>query len=271
VTTSPKRPAIIRDTMWSLNGRPRISVIIPALNEEPNLRHILPRLPTGIDEVVLVDAGSTDRTIEVALALYPATRVVRQRGRGKGAALEQGLEVARGDIIVTLDADGSHDPDEIRRFVRALLGGADYAKGSRFLRGGGSEDITRFRAAGNWVLTRLVNLLFRTRYSDLCYGYNAFWATCGFIARRVRGFEVETAMNIRAAKAGLTVVEVPSLEWGRVHGVSNLNAFRDGSRVLTTVLRERFSRNGMDADLAAVLQARAERVRRMQPSESSPE
>jgi glycosyltransferase involved in cell wall biosynthesis len=162
---------------------------------------------------------------------------------GKGNALYCGFLAATGDIIVTLDADGSADPAEIPRFVDALTHGADFAKGSRFLPGGGSSDISWLRAAGNWFFTILVNVLFHTRYTDLCYGYNAFWARC-LPALRIDcdGFEIETLINLRAIKASLAVREVGSFEGPRLHGVSNLNAYRDGCRVLKTILRERFAR-----------------------------
>ena len=77
-----------------------------------------------------------------------------------------------------LDADGSTDPAEIPRFVAALLAGADFAKGSRFIAGGGSTDITTMRRIGNWGLAKVVNSLWGGQYSDLCYGYNAFWRRC---------------------------------------------------------------------------------------------
>jgi glycosyltransferase involved in cell wall biosynthesis len=231
---------------------------MPTLNEELNLEHVLLRLPPDVHELLVVDGGSTDSTVETAAKLHPKTRVMRQIGRGKGAALAQAFEVATGDVIVTIDADGSTDPAEIPRFVEALCGGADYVKGSRFLQGGGSEDLTRLRALGNWALTRLVNLLFRTHYSDLCYGFNALWSHHRFIARDVRGFEIETAMNVRVAKAGLRVVEIPSMEWSRRHGFSKLKTFRDGWRVLRTIFRERWTRHRPEAepDLIDALQAR---------------
>src|SRR5579872_2942484 len=155
---------------------PTISVVIPTLNEAPNLPHVFARLPHAIDEVVIVDGHSIDDTVAVARALRPDVRIVLQDGRVKGNALACGIAVATGDIIVMLDADGSTDPAEIPRFVDALLNGGDFAKGTRFRDGGGSADITRVRRVGNRVLVSLVNLLFGTSYSDLCYGYNAFWS-----------------------------------------------------------------------------------------------
>src|SRR6266545_1853782 len=148
---------------------PRVSVVIPTLNEAKNLPHVFAKLPSDIYEIVLVDGNSTDDTVE----------------------------------------------------------------------GGGSADITRLRRMGNAFLSGLVNLLYRTSYSDLCYGYNAFWASClPVISVDCDGFEVETLINIRVAKAGLVVTEVPSFELDRIHGESNLRTFRDGFRVLKTIVGE---------------------------------
>jgi glycosyltransferase involved in cell wall biosynthesis len=220
--------------------KPRVSVVIPAVNERQNLPVVLRSLPPGVFEVILVDGHSSDDTIEVAQATRPDIRIVRQSRHGKGNALISGFEAARGEIIVALDADGSSNPEEISRFVEALARGADFAKGSRFLDGGGSADITLVRRIGNRILRFSVNVLHGTRYSDLCYGYNAFWRKClPALQLDCDGFEVEALMNIRAARAGLRVVEVPSYEAKRLYGQSNLHAVRDGCRILRTIVRER--------------------------------
>jgi glycosyltransferase involved in cell wall biosynthesis len=239
IPSSPISPALF-DGVIERPEYPRISVVIPTRNEAANLPHVLPRIPAIIAEVILVDGHSTDETIEVAQQLLPGIRVIEQRGKGKGNAVSAGLEIATGDIIVLLDADGSADPQEIPTFVEALLAGNDFAKGSRFAKGGGSNDITMLRRFGNHGLCGLVNILFGTRFSDLCYGYNAFWKHClDYVAIDSDGFEVETLINIRMHEAGLKISEVPSFEYQRIHGTSNLNIFRDGWLVLKTILRER--------------------------------
>jgi hypothetical protein len=217
----------------------KVSVVVPAMNEERNIGHVLSRLPEDIYEVILVDGNSHDNTIEAARQAYPGIRVTTQSGRGKGDAFRTGFAAVRGNLVVMLDADGSADPAEIPRFVAALEAGADFAKGSRFLPGGGSADITPTRKLGNAALSGMANLLHGTHFTDLCYGYNAFWARClPFIAIDVPGFEVETLINLRIAGAGMKITEVPSYELDRISGQSNLKTFRDGFRVLGTILGE---------------------------------
>lgn len=216
-----------------------VSVVLPTLNEAANLPHVFERMPNDVFEVILVDGDSTDGTVEVAKELWPGLTAIKQSAKGKGNALSCGFWAATGDIIVMLDADGSTDPAEIPRFVASLIAGADFAKGSRFIAGGGSADITTIRRIGNWGLAKVVNLIWGGQYSDLCYGYNAFWRRClPFVTPDCKGFEVETLMNIRAARAKLRIHEVPSFEYDRRHGTSNLNARRDGTRVLRTILAE---------------------------------
>lgn len=217
----------------------KVSVVVPAMNEERNIAHVLEQLPEGLHEVILVDGNSRDRTVEAAEAAYPGITVTTQTGRGKGDAFRTGFAAVTGNLVVMLDADGSADPAEIPSFIAALEAGADFAKGSRFLEGGGSADITWTRKLGNAFLSGTANLLHGTHFTDLCYGYNAFWARClPFISLDVPGFEVETLINLRIAGAGMRITEVPSYEEERLSGQSNLKTFRDGFRVLGTIARE---------------------------------
>lgn len=229
--------------------RTRVSVVVPTLNEAENVGHVLKRLPKGIHEVILVDGHSEDETVEAARNAYPGIRVLHQSGRGKGDAFRTGFAAVTGNLVVMLDADGSADPAEIPRFVEALEAGADFAKGSRFLDGGGSADITPVRRMGNRLLSGSANMLHGTHFTDLCYGYNAFWARClPFISLDAPGFEVETLINLRIAGAGMKITEVPSYEADRLSGRSNLKTFRDGFRVLGTIVSEARRRRGIRYD-----------------------
>ena len=256
---APDRPA--RLPRRSRPTNPTVSVVVPTLNEARNLPYAFWRMPECVTEVILVDGRSTDDTIDVARSLRSDVKVVRETRKGKGAALEAGFAAATGEIIVMFDADGSADGAEIERYVDVLIAGADFAKGSRVMRGGGSADITRIRDLGNRVLTGIVNVVCHTRYTDLCYGYNAFWRDClPFIPVDVTGFEVETRLNMRVAQAGLVIVEVPSFEYQRVHGSSNLHAVRDGLRVLKAIVTtsadiRRGLPSAQEADLDLTLEA----------------
>ena len=244
----------------------KVSVVIPAMNEGQNIGQVLERLPEGLHEVILVDGNSRDDTIEAARRARPDIRVTSQSGRGKGDAFRTGFAAVTGNLVVMLDADGSADPAEIPRFVEALEAGADFAKGSRYLEGGGSADITKMRSLGNSFLSGTANLLHGTHFTDLCYGYNAFWARClPFISLDVPGFEVETLINLRIAGAGMKITEVPSYEEERISGVSNLRTFRDGFRVLGTILREARRRRTVRGERWSAAQNRRERTDRTVP------
>jgi len=237
-------------------ARPWVSVVVPARNEARNLEIMLPALAAvrpAVHEIIVVDGNSVDDTIETAQRVLPAAKVINQTRSGKGNALACGFAAATGDVIVMFDADGSADPAEIPAFVAALVAGADFAKGSRFAPGGGSDDITSLRKAGNAGLNLVANTLFGTDHTDLCYGYNAFWADIRPVLDLPHldapapdrdmlwgdGFEIETLINCRVAVAGLAVVEVPSVERQRIFGLTNLRTFADGARVLRTLLVER--------------------------------
>jgi len=219
---------------------PRVSLVIPTFNEAENLRWLLPRLPNWIYELVIVDGCSSDGTIDIVRQLYPLARIIIEGRRGKGVALMTGFAAAHGDIIVMLDADGSMDPEEIILYVAALMSGADFVKGTRFIQGAGTVDMTPIRMAGNWALTTAVRLLYGGSFSDLCYGYIGFWTKhTALLKSDCTGFEVETLMTIKALQNKLKIVEVASFESHRIHGESNLHALPDGWRILKTIFKEK--------------------------------
>lgn len=245
VSDCPPRPTLPPDFAGGEPGgrhtlTERVSVVIPTKNEARNLPWVLERLPEWISEVIIVDGRSTDDTIAVARRHRPDVVVVHQRRPGKGAAVRAGFAAATGDIIVMIDGDGSMDPFEIGRYVQAIREGADVVKGSRRLDGGGSADLTAVRGLGNRFLLLAANRLYGTRFSELCYGF------MGLRRSAVRelelggdGFEIETEIVVRAVRAGHKVVEVPSYEYPRRSGESNLSAVRDGLRIVRTLLHVR--------------------------------
>jgi glycosyltransferase involved in cell wall biosynthesis len=218
-----------------------VSVVIPTLDEAGNIEAVLRRLDR-FDDVIIVDGLSKDGTVEVARRARPDVRVIEQAPRGKGAALRAGFAAATGDVIVMLDADGSMDPDEADVFLAMINLGFDMVKGSRLAVGGGSHDLTVIRWLGNAALTKLANALFRTNWTDLCYGYVVFRRSClPRLALTADGFEIESQILGHAAIAGLRIAEIPSIEFPRQYGESHLNARRDGIRVLRAMLTARFA------------------------------
>ncbi len=219
-----------------------ISIVIPTKNEAENIGWVLERLDPIVDEVIIVDGLSTDDTVAIARSIRPDVVVIDHPVPGKGEAIRAGLNAATGDLVVMLDADGSMDPGEILQYVQALADGADLVKGSRFVPGGGTTDMTLLRRLGNAGLLTLANALLGTSYTELCYGYMGFRRSrLHELGLRRPGFEIETEIIVKANRAGFQVVEIPSFESPRRFGVSNLNTFRDGWRILRTLLSERLS------------------------------
>ena len=240
--------------------QPRVSLILPALNEAEGLAAILPRLPKIVDDVIVVNGPSTDGTVAVVRRLRPDAVIVQQRGSGKGNAIKHGLAVADGDIIVTMDADASMNPEDIPAFVSALREGADFVKGSRSLPGAGSSDFTLLRRVGNDALTRLANVVFGAAYTDITYGFNAYWSsTIRHLGRLADGFEFEIQAAVRAVMVGMRTAEVPANEPARVGGESKLKPFQDGMAILRILIAEASPRRA--AQLGAAYEVEEQRVR----------
>ena len=216
--------------------------MVRVLNEERNIGRVIKGVERQLEdrsyEIIVVDGHSSDGTADVARKL--GARVVYD-DHGKGSAIIKGFKAARGDIIVSMDADLSNEPKELRLLIDAIEIGYDLCTGSRFLTGGGSEDIPPLRVAGNKFFVALVNLLFRAHYTDMCYGYRSFRR--GVMERldlREEGFGIETEINIKAVKKGLKVMEIPSTEKKRASGEGKLTTFGDGYVILKTILRNVF-------------------------------
>jgi glycosyltransferase involved in cell wall biosynthesis len=236
---SPATPQSAQTSI--VQSRPTVSVLIAALNEAESLPQVLPRIPSWVHEVLLVDGHSTDETIAVARRVRPDIRIIMQEGKGKGAAIRTGFAHATGDIVVMIDADGSTDPAEIPAFVEALLAGADFAKGSRFLKGAGTDDMPLLRRLGNGAFVLTANVLFGSSYTDITYGYNAVWRKhADAMALEIDGWANEIIGNIRVCRHGLNVVEVASFELPRIAGEAKLGTWSAGWAILKAMIAERF-------------------------------
>jgi len=227
------------DEMIKLTIKPKVTVLVCTFNEEKNLPYVLPKIPKWVDEILLVDGHSSDKTIAVARELIPNIRIEIQPNKGKDDAIQYGVSLASGDIVVTLDADGNTDPEEIPNFIGPLLKGYDFVKGSRFLKTKPLH-MPRHRLFGNWVLCTELNLLFGTKFTDVCSGYNSFWKKAWEKIQFPEEFGYEPLILIRAKKSGLNIAEVSSLDTGRISGESKLPSWRQGWGGFKAILKERF-------------------------------
>jgi glycosyltransferase involved in cell wall biosynthesis len=229
-------------------SRPSVSVVVCTLNEEENLPYVLPHIPAFVDEVIIVDGQSTDGTVTTARRLRADIRVVNQPGKGKGPALLHGIQEAKGEIVVTLDADGSTDPRELEHFLVPLAQGYDFVKGSRFK--GGLPRNSAIRIVGNIGLTLIFDVLYGKTYTDICSGYNAFWKrTMGRVDLDIPGdFPAEPLFLVRVGRAGLRVKEIAHRDNGRFKGNPKVPVWlRHGTWILMAIVRERFGRKAAAA------------------------
>jgi len=150
--------------------KPKVSVIIPTLNEEKNLPIVLKEIPEYVYEIIIVDGYSKDKTVEQAKRFK--CKIIYDN-KGKGSALIKGMKEAKGDIIIMMDADCSHRINEFPLLIGGIEIGYDVCMGSRFIQGGGTADMPWYRMLGNKFFVTLVNLLWGMNYSDLCYGYRS--------------------------------------------------------------------------------------------------
>ena len=202
-----------------------VTVVVPARNEAPSLGGVLAGCAPHADDLLVIDGHSTDDTVDIARAA--GARVLVDDGRGKGSAVRLGLREARGDLILFIDADGSHDPDDIHRLLAPLrIGDADLVVGSR-PRGGSDElhgDLEKFaRMIGSDIITLGINYRFGVRLSDSQNGFRALTAAC---ARSLNLHEdittIEQEMLMQALSKGWRVTEVPAHEYARTHGKSTI-------------------------------------------------
>jgi glycosyltransferase involved in cell wall biosynthesis len=221
------------------NPHTKVSVVIPTLNEEKNIGRVIDDVWRSIgrrgNEIIVVDGNSEDNTVKVAKA--HGARIMTD-SIGKGSALIKGLKAARGSIVISMDADLSHEAKELLLIIESIKIGYDVCMGSRFMEGGRSEDISWLRILGNKFFVHLVNFAFRANYTDMCYGYRGFSRKAlSRLDLKEPGFGIETEINIKAKREGLRVIEVPSVEKKRAYGTGKLRTFSDGYQILRTIIK----------------------------------
>ena len=229
--------------MIAWNTRPVVSIVIPAYNEEKNITGLLERTCRAVEssslpyEIIVVDDGSNDKTRE--LALQHKTLVLwNKENRGKGSALRKGIAHAQGEIIVTMDADGSHDPEEIPKLMQPMLEGATIALGTRFSADGGKKSTKTLNLLGNGIINLSIFMMTGKRVTDSQCGFRAIKRD---FLKKIKivsdGFEVETELLLKALKNGNIVREVSLNVSKRKNGHSHINPLSDGLKIMRTVLK----------------------------------
>ena len=218
----------------------RVSLIIPALNEEGGIGKTIAEVPRDfVDEIIVIDGHSTDNTVqEVQRALGANDKVIIQKREGFGGALFDGIELAQGETIIIMDADGSHNPNDIPRLL-SKLDENTLVMASRYGKGGKSDDDTSVRRFGNWLFTKLINIVHGVNVTDSLYLFVAI-SRKNFqkLNLQSHGFSICIEFLVKAKQAGLRFEEIHAIERPRLHGESKVNAFRDGWKILKMILKK---------------------------------
>ena len=219
---------------------PHISVVIPAKNEGPTIRNIILEAKKYAYEIIVIDGSSKDDTRKIARE--EGAKVFQDSGRGKGIAVRHGIEKARGDIIVFLDGDGSHDPKDIPQVVKPIVDGeADMVIASRGK--GGSDELQgdldkTFRLLGSVIINLIINIRWRQKLTDVQNGYRAIKTNMAKILNLKENITtIEQEMVMKALKLGLKIKEIPSHEYARQAGDSAIVLGKVWLRYIFTVLK----------------------------------
>lgn len=219
----------------------KFTLFLPTLNEIDGVKATMPRInKEWIDEVLVVDGGSTDGTIEY-MEQWGA-RVVRQKSKGLTSAEWEAFEAATGDVIILFTPDGNSIPELIPDLVSKFKEGYDMVIVSRYLGGASSEDDDFVTGFGNWMFTKIVNVLFGGHYTDVLVGFRAFKKEIiAFTLDEKTRPVLEIQMPIRCLKHKLKVCDIPGSEPKRIGGVRKMRPFYNGSCLVWTILKELFS------------------------------
>ncbi|MGE5280588.1 MAG: glycosyltransferase family 2 protein [Deltaproteobacteria bacterium] len=215
-----------------------VTLLMPTLNEADGMRWVIPRIrKEWVDQILVVDAGSTDGT--VALAESAGYEVVHQKSRGIAAAYGEALAAARGDIILVFTPDGNSVPERIPALAAKMREGYDMVIVSRYREGARSADDDAITAFGNWMFTRLINLFFGGRYTDSLVAFRAWKRDVyGLTIRWPGRDDFEPRSAIRCAKLKLRVGEIPGDEPKRIGGCRKMRPFAFGWKILRIIVEE---------------------------------
>ena len=220
-----------------------VSIVIPAYNEADNLGGVLAELHALFEhvrmdhEIIVVDDGSTDKTGEVA-SRNGVKVLSNMTNQGKGRSLRRGFECAKGEIIVMMDADGSHDPKDIERLILPVLNGADVAVGSRFNTSEGRKTTSSVKIFGNNMINLAIRLITGTAITDSQCGFRAYKSKV--LKKTVlnsKGFRIETELTLKPILNGYSLQEIPIFVRNRRNGLSHVNPITDGFRIMTQIIR----------------------------------
>lgn len=243
-----KSIAQLRNTQIKMNTS-TISIVIPAYNEEKNIDDILFRTNATLEtigvpyEIIVIDDGSTDKT-KLMATRHKATVLSNGTNRGKGYALKKGIQNANGNIMITMDADGSHQPEDIPKLLVPLLHGADIVLGSRFIGKREQYSTKKLHIFGNKIFNLLIALLTGRRITDSQTGFRAYKKKIiEEIEITSKGYEVETELTVKTLKNGYTVHEEPITPERRKDGSSYLNPLRDGIKIFKTIVMTSINNN----------------------------
>ncbi|MBI3007943.1 MAG: glycosyltransferase [Candidatus Omnitrophica bacterium] len=230
----------------------KVSVIVPSLNEAGAIEEILRGISReNVDEILVIDGNSTDGTIEIVKGM--GYRLLMQSRKGLGNAIQEGIKNTNGEIIIIVDADGSHETRDIPKLVEKIKEGYDLVVGSRYISGPGlrglfwcnrqssSYDDTFIRELGNRIFTYLCRKIYHLEVHDILMGFKAFRRE---IFKKINlaesGQQFDAEIIIKAQKAGFKIGEVPTTEHKRTYGKSKLSVPYHGFKVLWVVIREMF-------------------------------
>jgi len=220
--------------------RSKVLLIAPTSNELEGVKAVLPKINKKVvDDILVVDLNSTDGTIEYCQKL--GIKVHHQKTKGYGAAMQEGLEINHNEIIVEFPPDGSSPPEKIKDFVDKINEGYDLVIGSRYMKGSKSYDDDAVTAFGNFMFTKIVNILFRTHFTDVLIGYRAYRrSSLDKLNIRAKKLDWSVELPILFAKSGAKIIDIPVDEPKRIGGKRKMHPIKTGLDISRVIVWELF-------------------------------